>query len=148
MRLPKDAGEAWGLISKLPTSELLELLAHCAGLTLNADHNPLDRKPLAWTQADVLAQALGLDMTAFWSPTVRSYLGRVTKAKIMEAVREAVSPQAAERIAGLKKPDMAEAAEGLLAGTGWLPGLLRAPGEEADPEPAGTLAETAEAAAA
>jgi ParB family chromosome partitioning protein len=148
VRLPKDAGGAWGFVSKLPPSELLELLAHCAGLTLNAVHNPLDRKPLAWTQADVLAQALGLDMTAYWSPTVRSYLGRVTKAKIMEAVREAVSPQAAERIAGLKKPDMAEAAEGLLAGADWLPALLRAPAEAAEPEPAGTLAETAEAAAA
>ena len=49
-----------------------------------------------------------------------------------EAVREAVSDEAAERIGGLKKPDMAAAAEALLAGTGWLPGLLRtaAPAED------------------
>ena len=33
--------------------------------------------------------------------------------------------EAAGRIAGLKKPDMVAAAEPLLAGTGWLPALLR-----------------------
>jgi ParB family chromosome partitioning protein len=42
-------------------------------------------------------------------------------------VREAVSEEAAERISGLKKPDMASEAEGLLAGKGWLPSLLRKP---------------------
>jgi ParB family chromosome partitioning protein len=68
-----------------------------------------------------------LDMTGYWSPTVASYLGRVTKAKIGEAVREAVSDEAAERIGGMKKPDMASEAEALLAGKGWLPSLLRAP---------------------
>lgn len=42
-------------------------------------------------------------------------------------MREAVSEEAAERIGGLKKPDMANEAEALLAGTGWLPSLLRKP---------------------
>ncbi|MBI1198963.1 MAG: chromosome partitioning protein ParB [Phenylobacterium sp.] len=68
-----------------------------------------------------------LDMSGYWTPTVASYLGRVTKAGIGEAVREAVSAEAAERIGGLKKPDMASEAEALLAGKGWLPSLLRAP---------------------
>jgi ParB family chromosome partitioning protein len=58
---------------------------------------------------------------------VASYLGRVTKARNGEAVREAVSDEAAERIGSLKKPDMATEAEALLAGKGWLPSLLRKP---------------------
>ena len=66
-------------------------------------------------------------MTGYWSPTVASYLGRVTKARIGEAVREAVSDEEAGRIGGLKKPDMASEAEALLAGKGWLPSLLRPP---------------------
>jgi len=42
------------------------------------------------------------------------------------AVREGVGNGAAERIAGLKKSDMmAQAAEQLLVGTGWLPSVLR-----------------------
>jgi ParB family chromosome partitioning protein len=40
-------------------------------------------------------------------------------------VREGVSPEAAANIAGMKKLAMAEAAERRLAGTGWLPELLR-----------------------
>ena len=64
-------------------------------------------------------------MTAHWTPTVRTYLGRVTKALILDAVREAVSGEAADRIASMKKQPMAEAAEQLLAGTGWLPPLMR-----------------------
>jgi ParB family transcriptional regulator, chromosome partitioning protein len=66
-------------------------------------------------------------MTGYWRPTVRTYLARITKARILEAVREAVSDEAADRMAQMKKQDMAEAAEQLLAATGWLPGLMRTP---------------------
>ncbi|WP_343227977.1 hypothetical protein [Stakelama flava] len=54
-----------------------------------------------------------------------SYLRRVTKAHIVEAVTEGVSEEDARRIADMKKQDMAQAAEQLLAGTGWLPVTLR-----------------------
>ena len=66
-------------------------------------------------------------MTGYWRPTVRTYLGRVTKARILEAVREGVSDEAADRMADMKKQDMAEAAEQLLAATDWLPALMRTP---------------------
>ena len=81
--------------------------------------------------ADRLASALALDVAKDWTPTVDSYLGRVTKAHIVEAVTEGVSDDAARRIADMKKPDMAQAAEQLLAGTGWLPAVLRTPQPEA-----------------
>ena len=126
-RVPKAADELWTFVQGLSATDLLDLLAHCASLTLNAVRTPFDRKPAAWAHADRLAQAVDLDMTGYWTPTVTSYLGRVTKARITEAVREAVSDEAAERIGGLKKPDMASEAEALLAGKGWLPSLLRGP---------------------
>ena len=72
---------------------------------------------------------------AGWTPTADSYLGRVTKARILEAVREAKGRAEADRIAGLKKPDMIAAAEELLAGTGWLPEVLRTPELAADETP-------------
>ena len=72
-----------------------------------------------------MAEAVSLDMTAHWIPTARTYLGRVTKPHILAAVREAVSDEAAGRMADMKKQDMAEAAEHLLIGTGWLPALMR-----------------------
>ena len=127
-RMPLQSGDAWAFVAGLNGGELLDLMAHCASLTISALHNPMDRRPGAWAHADVLAKAVGLDMTTTWTPTAASYLGRVTKARIREAVGEAASEEAAERISGLKKAEMAEAAEELLAGTGWLPTLLRTPG--------------------
>jgi ParB family chromosome partitioning protein len=127
VRLPKEAADLWVFVQGLAATDLLDLLAHCASLTVNAVRAPFDRKPGAWAHADRLAQAVDLDMSCYWSATVASYLGRVTKARIGEAVREAVSDEAAERIGGMKKPDMASEAEALLAGKGWLPSLLRAP---------------------
>jgi ParB family chromosome partitioning protein len=60
-----------------------------------------------------------------WQPTVGNYLGRVTKPRILEAVREGAGDRAAELIGHLKKGDMAKEAERLLADTGWLPEPLR-----------------------
>jgi ParB family chromosome partitioning protein len=65
---------------------------------------------------------------AGWRPTVDGFLGRVNKARILQAVAEAKGRPAADRIAHLKKGDMASEAETLLAGTGWLPEPLRTPG--------------------
>jgi len=44
----------------------------------------------------------------------------VSKARVLAAVSEAVGAEEAGRIAGMKKADMAEAAERLLEGRGWL----------------------------
>lgn len=126
-RVPKAAGDLWAFVGGLTVTDLLDLLAHCASLTVNAVRAPYDRMPGAWAHADALADAVDLDMSGYWTPTVTSYLGRVTKDRIGEAVREAVSDEAAARISGLRKPDMAAEAEMLLAGTGWLPNLLRKP---------------------
>jgi ParB family chromosome partitioning protein len=76
---------------------------------------PWERRSRTKATADKHAEAVSLDMTGYWRPTVRSYLGRITKARILEAVREAVSDEAADRMAQMKKQDMAEAAEQLLA---------------------------------
>jgi ParB family chromosome partitioning protein len=67
---------------------------------------------------------------AGWKPTVDSYLGRVPKARILEAVREAKGEHSAQLIDHLKKAEMAKEAERLLDGTGWLPEPLRITGVE------------------
>lgn len=123
--MPRDVSELWGFVAGLDHASVMALLAHCAAQTVNAVKMPWERKPLAHQTADRLATAVALDMTAHWTPTVRAYLGRVTKAHILAAVRDALGEEAAERIADKKKQEMAEAAEQLLAGTGWLPPVLR-----------------------
>ncbi|MGE4412027.1 MAG: DNA-binding protein, partial [Sphingobium sp.] len=76
--------------------------------------------------ADRLARETGLDMVQVgWRPTVGNYLGRVTKSRIIEAVREGAGERAAQLIDHMKKGDMAKEAERLLADSGWLPEPLR-----------------------
>ena len=83
------------------------------------------------TTGDALAAAVGLDMADWWAPTAGSYLAQVPKARIVEAVTEAVSIEKAAPLAKLKKGEAVAAAEALLQGTRWLPSPLRARGTAA-----------------
>ena len=126
--LPKAPEDLWDALVGFDGDSREALFAHCVAMTVNAVYEPYNRRPRALAHADVLATTLGLDMAAAgWTPTGESYLSRVTKARILEAVREAKDDEAADRIASLKKPDMVAAAEELLAGTGWLPEALHTP---------------------
>lgn len=107
-------------------TERSELFAFATALTVNAVHDIHDRRGNSGRPAGRLAQALKLDMTsAGWQATAESYFGRVTKAQILDSVRDAKGEAAADLIAHLKKSDMAREAERLLQGSGWLPGPLR-----------------------
>src|SRR5581483_8171590 len=134
--LPKDEGQLWDWLAVLDDTSRAALLAHCVSFGVNALYEKGDRYggpgvsvhgvQRRLVQADRLARAVGLDMVeAGWRPTVDNYLGRVTKPRILEAVREAKGEQSAQLIDHLKKADMAKEAERLLEGTGWLPEPLR-----------------------
>ena len=134
--MPRQPEQLWDALSRLDLLERQSLFAHCVGLSVNAVHEAYYRRPKALAHADVLARAVGLDMAASgWTPTVDGYLGRVTKARILQAVREAKGEHAAQLIDHLKKGEMAEKAEALLAGSGWLPEPLRTPGQVFGPMP-------------
>ncbi len=130
--LPKAPEDLWEVLINFDSDSRQALFAHCVSLTLNAAHEAYNRRPGALAHADVLATALRLDMAAVgWTPTAEAYLSRVTKAQILDAVREAKGDDAAERITGLKKPEMVTTAQELLHGIGWLPEPLRTPGDDA-----------------
>lgn len=80
-------------LTELPQSEVLSLLALCVSLTVDAA--PSDEITSA---GDEFARAAGLDMGTWWSPTVEGYLACVSKARILEIVREAVSAEVAAAI--------------------------------------------------
>ncbi|MCE2578364.1 ParB/RepB/Spo0J family partition protein [Gluconacetobacter entanii] len=156
--LPDDEDALWRWIDGLDDASRMALLAHCLSFGVNALY---ERMPAYGAvsqrsvterlrRADRLASALSLDMVeAGWQPTVENYLGRVTKARILQAVRDARGDEAAERIAHLKKPDMAREAERLLDGSGWLPEALRTVGgAEQVPVETATVDEGMEAIAA
>ena len=135
-RLPKSETDLWDALTALDGTAQASLFAHCASFAVNALYEPANRTNQGRVsahgvrtrldQADVLARAVGLDLVqAGWRPTVDNYLGRVTKPRILEAVREAKGESSAQLIDHLKKADMAKEAERLLDGSGWLPEPLR-----------------------
>jgi ParB family chromosome partitioning protein len=129
--LPKDSADLWEALQGWHGDSRAALFAHIVSLSVNAVHEAWNRRPRAFAHADRLAQAVDLDMAAAgWKPTVDNFLGHVTKARIRQAVTEAKGHRAAERIAHLKKGDMAAEAKTLLAYTGWLPEPLRTPGRD------------------
>jgi ParB family chromosome partitioning protein len=135
-QLPKDTADLWDVLCGLDSDSRQALFAHCVGLTINAACQPYDRRPRAIAHADRVAEAVQLDMAeAGWRPTVATYLSRVTKARILEAVREAKGEHSAQLIEDLKKADMAREAERLLDATGWLPEPLRLRVADASPSP-------------
>lgn len=145
-KLPSAHAELWAWLQGQDVPALHALLAVCIGRVAEAGGGD-------WTSADggqhVAAQAAsqaGLDMRQWWTATRGGYLGRVTKAGILDAVREGVGEDAARRIEDMRKEPMAENAEALLAGKGWLPRQLRVPAGattvlDAGPEPATDMGE-------
>ncbi|WP_136661554.1 ParB/RepB/Spo0J family partition protein [Nitratireductor sp. XY-223] len=133
-RLPGEPELLWAFLCDFDHESRMALFAHCASLSVNAVHEPWNRAPGRKRHADQLACAVSLDMAAGgWKPTPENYLNRVPRARILEAVTEARGEAAAELIDHLRKSDMAEQAERLLADTGWLPEPLRTPGVETAP---------------
>jgi ParB family chromosome partitioning protein len=131
--LPKESANLWDALQEWDGDRKARLFAHVVSLSVNAVVEPWNRRPRAFAHADRLAQAVDLDMAAAgWTPTVDNFLGRVTKARILQAVAEAKGQRSADRIEHLKKADMATEAETLLANSGWLPEPLRTPGRAAD----------------
>ena len=126
--LPKESSELWGALETFDADSRDALFAHCVSPSVNAVHEAWNRRPKAFVHADRIAQAVDLDMAASWTPTAANFLGRVTKARIQQAVAEARGQRAAERIEHLKEVEMATEAETLLGGSGWLPEPLRTPG--------------------
>ena len=119
-RLPKAPERLFAWLLEQPQAEVLSWLAFCVAQTVDGVQS--EEAPSA---ASELARAAGLDMRAWWTPTVESYLGSVSKARIIEVVKEAVSDQAAAPLEKMKKQALVKAAEQQLADRGWLPTLLR-----------------------
>jgi ParB family chromosome partitioning protein len=134
--MPTHEQALWDWLTTLDDASRLALLAHCVSFGINALFEKVDRfggsgmtangLQRRLDQADRLARAVNLDMAEVgWRPTVDNYLGRVTKSRILEVVREAKGEGAVQLIDHLKKTEMAKEAERLLGDTRWLPEPLR-----------------------
>lgn len=121
-----DNDRLWDFLLGLDEASRKALFAHCASLSLNAVVEPWNKRPGALAHADALAATIGFDMVeAGWTPTLDNYLGRVTKARIVQAVREGRGDDSAQLIDHMKKELMTCEAARLLKGSNWLPEPLR-----------------------
>ena len=117
--LPEDGAELFAALLAKPQDELVRLLAVCVASTVDV----VTPRTTARQPGAELAQAVGLDMAAWWKPTADGYFQHVPKAAILEAVG-AFAPSSVTRLAKLKKGDIASEAERLADGTGWMPAVF------------------------
>ena len=120
-KLPTDRAELWSWVVAQDAETLLALLAYCAARTIDAVHRSWERGSRGLRHADRLALALELDMAEWWAPTRENYLALVSKAQILEAVREGVSEKDADSLAGLKKDSDDRARRALALGQALAP---------------------------
>lgn len=119
--LPEDSAELFAALLAKPQDELVRLLAVCVASTVDV----VTPRATQHQPGAELAQAVALDMAAWWQPTADGYFQHVPKAAILEAVG-AFAPEIVNRLAKLKKADIASEAERLADGTGWMPAIFAA----------------------
>lgn len=126
--LPQESAELFAALLAKPQDELVRLLAVCVASTVDAvTPHAAQRQPGA-----ELAQAVGLDMAAWWKPTAEGYFRHIAKPAILEAVGQ-FAPAHVTRLAKLKKGDIASEAERLTDGTGWMPAVFQT-GHDTEPQ--------------
>ena len=118
-RLPQEPGELFAMLLDNSQDELVQLLALCAAPAVDV----VTPRATASQPGAELAQALGLDMAAWWKPTAESYFQHVPKAAILNAVAQ-FAPNEVPRLSKLKKAEIAQEAERLAEGSGWMPAVF------------------------
>ena len=130
--LPEDSAELFAALLAKPQDELVRLLAVCVASTVDV----VTLRATVQQPGEELAQAVGLDMAAWWKPTAEGYFKHVSKAVILDAVG-AFAPESVARLAKLKKADIASEAERLADGTDWMPAIFKAAGSQDATQAAG-----------
>ncbi len=119
-KLPEDSAELFGALLAMEQAELVKLLAVCVASTVDV----VTPRATPHQPGAELAQAVGLDMAAWWQPTAEGYFKHVPKAVVLQAVGE-FAPESVNRLAKLKKADIASEAERLVNGKGWMPAIFK-----------------------
>lgn len=119
--LPEDPTKLFAWVAERSVVEVVELLAFCTAACINTTSSNDHARAL-----ENVEQAIGLNMADWWQPTRKSYLGQVAKPMIIAALEEVdIGEIAIKQADKLKKGELAQKAEELLADTGWVPALLR-----------------------
>ena len=96
--MPQDSAELFAALLAKSQDELVRLLAVCVASTVDV----VTLRATQHQPGAELAQAVALDMAAWWQPTAEGYFQHVPKVAILEAVGE-FAPEHVTRLAKLKK---------------------------------------------
>ena len=126
--LPTEPAQLMQHLLNASQDELLQLLAlHVARSTDAVRGNEWHYRIKQESLETAFLNALDFDMADWWQPSGPAFLSRVTKAKMIEAVAEARSAEAAAPLVKMKKAEAVAFAEAKLKGTRWIPAVLRGP---------------------
>jgi len=124
--IPGNPDDLWQWCLEQDQSVLLDLLTFCAACMVNAVQRKADRPECPRLEhAGKLSVSVNLDMKAWFTPTAESYFSRISKPQILDALTAARKQPVAPAWDKLKKAELAALAEREVAGTGWLPDILR-----------------------
>jgi ParB family chromosome partitioning protein len=125
-QLPRSSEpQLWTWCLEQPSGTLLQLLAFCTALTVNAVQAKTDSANNSrLAQANALATALHIDMNQWFTPTAANFFERISKPQIQRALTDAgKTPDSSTTT--FKKAQLAQFAETQIAGSSWLPQPLR-----------------------
>lgn len=117
--VPQDGDGALPWLIAQPMEVLVRILALCAAKSIYAGAGSLRK-----ARVDLVADAVGLDMTNYWTASGDTYFKSVPKALIGEAIAE-VDQDKAKTVDKLKKGEAVALAEEALKDAKWLPVALR-----------------------
>lgn len=125
-RIPKDPSKLWDWLLQQEDAVVIDLLAFCVGQTVHVVRLAHESGSAPrFAAADKLGRAVDLNMADWWTPTAESYLGRVKKEQILEAITEATGETDIDELRKLKKTELVTKAEERLVGARWLPKILK-----------------------
>lgn len=127
--LPKEPGAMFAWLLEQEQAVVLDILAFCASTGVNAvlqrESNDKTYSQRGIAASRELGAAIGFDMSQWWEATESNYLGHVSKAKVSEAVAAVAGEADAAAVAKLPKSQAVSEAQAKLAGSGWVPSLIR-----------------------
>ncbi|MEQ5844415.1 ParB/RepB/Spo0J family partition protein (plasmid) [Paraburkholderia acidicola] len=120
-RIAKEVdGNLFGWLLQQDGDTLRDLFAFCVAATVDSiSHSDFPHA------VNRLADALNVDYRTGWKATGPSYFNHVTKARVVDVVKEAAGVEIAAPLEKMKKAEAVAAAERVVSESGWLPEVLR-----------------------
>lgn len=125
-RLPGEREDLWRFVADAEQQTLLELLAVmiAPGLDLRADAR-MSGAAVQIRIGDLFAEAVGLDMSRWWTVSADSYFSHVKRDVIVDAMRELKPALDRSKLEKAPKAELVARAKRMFKGAAWLPEPLR-----------------------